>query len=113
MIPEIKTPEIKTLLQNAARAAGLKVWSHPASLIAEGHKFYVMTKSGQVEWNPATNSGDSRDLQVKLKISLEPFSVGWVAWCKDKMPDGRYDADPNMAVLLVASAIGAAMKEGE
>ena len=50
-----------------------------------------------------------------MKISLEPHGTGWVA----SKYDGAYKTlgfvsdDANMAVLLVASAIGAAMKEGE
>ena len=120
------TTEIKTLLENAARAAGIEIvfnaWvtscdspyiapktQHEADFIGHEHTL----------WNPATNSGDSRDLQVALKISLchasyDSEKEGWIA---TRFISGNvinfHDTDPNMAVLLVASAIGAAMKEGE
>ena len=101
------TTEIKTLLQNAARAAGIEVDLTEPIEASLGF--------GWFEWNPATNSGDSRDLQVKLKIDLcwneleKKWNAGFfnqVEWIEFVHPD------PNMAVLLDASAIGEAMKEG-
>jgi len=108
--------DTKTLLQNAARAIGYRihVWhldenddeigctcSHPGKNLP---KF---------NWLPATNSGDSRDLQVRLKISLETSGTGWIASKYDGAGRtlGFVGPDPNMAVLIVASKLGKQMKE--
>ena len=115
--------DTKELLQLAALAAGIEI----DEFLPLNGGAWAYTKDSDVnsdgehcifKWQPHTNSGDSRDLQVKLKISLE--------WVEDFDGD-RWDAsiwngdswlhrahtDPNMAVLIVASELGKAMKENE
>ncbi len=110
------TPEIKTLLENAAKALGDKniikgIFPAFQRYLGENEELGCGVF---VEWNPITNSGDSRDLQVKLKISLCSVDDIWNAYCFNKYDEiaaSEEHTDPNIAVLLVASAIGAALKE--
>ena len=117
--------DTKILLRNAERAAGMGDLDFDYAE-REGHGFYhgtrlpmpqgVLMAAMHTYWNPDTDSGDSRDLQVKLKISLE-WDEEMNRWEASKSVGFRtivkFDTDPNMAVLLVAAELGKAMKEGE
>lgn len=53
----------RTLLERAAKAAGLRINFHPTA---------------SYQWNPLTNDGDALRLAVKLKLNIAQgdFSVG-------------------------------------
>lgn len=109
------TTNTKELLQLAASAAG-KLYDPTRHITKEG--VWVVREGAKYQedmvlWNPATNSGDSRDLQVRLKISLETSGTGWIASKYDGAGRtlGFVGPDPNMAVLIVASKLGKQMKE--
>ena len=101
------TTEIKILLENAARAAGIEL------------KYDTFGNSENPEreynyWNPIIDSGDSRDLQTALKMELW-WDEEMNRWEARKSVGFRtivkFDTNPNMAVLLVASELGKQMKE--
>jgi len=62
-------------------------------------------------WKPHLDDGDSRRLQVALKISLN-WNTHALQWCAYdvKAQIVRYDHDPKRAVLFVAAVIGEKMK---
>ena len=112
----------KTLLELAARAAGIEIeWERDDAFIQEVYRL-VRPYNNQglmtaVEWNPLRDSGDCHDLQVRLKISLEwwPSEEKWLA-CKWLTSESTIyecveasDPDPKRAVLLVASELGKLM----
>jgi len=110
------TTNTKELLTLAARAAG-KLYDPTRRIKKEG--MWVVREGARhqddmVLWNPATNSGDSWDLQVKLRISLTYNADG--TWTAYALADDGFvginadDTDPNMAVLLVAAELGKAME---
>jgi len=106
------TTNTKELLELAALAVGWELDWTAEAMFLNPYNVYL-----SAFWNPATNSGDSLDLQVKLRISLTYNTDGtWTAYAlaDDGFVGINCDAaDPNMAVLLVAAELGKAMiKEG-
>lgn len=106
----------KELLEAAARAAGY--WSA---------EFKCADKLPRPGWNPLTDDGDSRRLQVKLRIHLEfakrlgakeydrvqasPAGMGHLA--EVVMFGNDEDAAVRLAVLRVAVSIGQAQGDGK
>ena len=111
----------KELLELAAKAAGINVGY---SIDGDAEEVLVFFDSDdehhqQIDWNPDTDDGDSRRLQVALKIDLvwDCFDKLWEAIFYDgdtsEYSQLHKDPDPKRAVLLVAAAIGEAIiKEG-
>lgn len=104
----------RELLDLAAKAAGLKVWG------GMGHQSEMLFASptrpdpdGRVtglEWNPLTDDGDNRRLQIKLRLGLVPLDGGgWdcITWDHDEEITLATDIDPNRAVVCAAARIGA------
>lgn len=87
----------RELLEAAAKAAGV-----PVSQIAVGS----WCGCG---WDPLTDDGDNRRLQVKLNLGLVPQEEGdWVCITYDSEGDEvslAVDADPNRAIVRAAAAM--------
>jgi len=112
----------KELLELAARAAnmGKLDFDYPER---EGHGWHmgprlpmptgVLMAAMHSYWNPDTDDGDNRRLQVALKISLDWHKDMWTAshYVDGVLTDADH-TDPKMAILLVAAEIGKSMKEG-
>ena len=56
----------KELLEKAAKAAGLDVWS-----CIDGNYYTSNNVSAELPWNPLTDDGDALRLAVKLDIDLQ------------------------------------------
>jgi len=104
----MKTETDKELLELAAKAVGIENGASPES------KQFVNKETGFV-WKPHLDDGDSRRLQVALKIDLvfDYFENKWEALFYDgaqsEYSEFESDPDPKRAVLLVAAAIGEKM----
>lgn len=102
----------RELLELAAKAAGLNVKSYRVDTddkfthLIVGRKF----TSEKVAWNPLTDDGDSRRLQVQLKMSLGCTTHYAAASCQGFVVHEMYGGDPaaaaRSAVLQVAAEIG-------
>lgn len=102
----------RELLELAAKAAGLNIKSYTVdndgklTHLIVGRKF---TKE-RVAWNPRTNDGDSRRLQMQLKISLECTThyaaASYQGFVVQKMYGSDQAATARSAVLQVAAEIG-------
>lgn len=103
--------EDRGLLELAAKAAGLEYhW-----VKVDGGSLMQASEPGsrsEESWNPLTDDGDNRRLQVRLRLGLVPLEGG--GWdCYSYTDAGEKmlatDMDPNRAVVLAAAAIGKEM----
>ena len=64
----------KEMLELAAKAINLPLgtWNDGGEPYSSGQGFILQ---GNQLWNPATNDGDSRRLQVTLRIAVTPYPV--------------------------------------
>ena len=93
----------RELLELAAKAAGYEYAKHGGYIVVDGIPG---------NWNPLTDDGDNRRLQVALKVGLVPIEDGgWacITWDHDDQVTLAADLDPNRAVVRAAAAIGKAM----
>lgn len=104
----------RELLEAAAKAAGIEY--RPES----GYRVTGLGATGMrhlERWNPLTDDGDNRRLQIKLNLGLVPQEEGdWVCITYDSEGDEvvlAVDADPNRAVTRAAAEIGRARDGGE
>jgi len=101
--------EEQALLLLAAKAIG-KVLTFEVDEDSIGMPYMLNPDGGAHYWNPIRCSGDSRDLQVELRISLAPTRGGyWIAHYFDSSTQESWecgDANPSLAVLYVAAQIG-------
>ena len=106
----------RELLELAAKAAGICIEFY------EAHGREICKKANDYgpnnRWNPLTNDGDSRRLQIKLGIALIQQGPYLTAFVPDYSPILTYDeligcgddcAAARLAVLRTAAAIGEAM----
>ena len=114
--------EMRELLELAALAVGIKVrcFDNIETLILEVDEL--------IYWNPHTDDGDSRRLQVALGIECSPSLVSktpeWWAYQSGvigkgdvteelvEVTNGDSPAAARLAVLKVAAEIGRRMKKG-
>lgn len=103
--------EDRELLELAAKAAGVATtyWNDGQEPYSSGEGFILPTNR---LWNPLTDDGDNRRLQVRLRLGLVPLEGG--GWdCYSYTDAGEKmlatDMDPNRAVVLAAAAIGKEM----
>lgn len=93
----------RELLELAAKAAGLKVeWQAGWNAMPD-----LAVIAGSV-WNPLTDDGDNRRLQVKLRLGLVPLEGGgWdcITWDYDGEVTLATDFDPNRAIVRAAADI--------
>lgn len=106
----------RELIELAARASGY--------VPGETFKFHPscgspMVRPGVgmqwVNWSPLTD-GDSRRLQVKLRLGLVPVEGGgWdcVTWNHDEEVVLATDMDPNRAVLMAAAVVLNGQQSGQ
>ncbi len=108
------TQEQRRLLELAAKAIGWTIfdWYGDRHTAHDGEKL--------VPFNPYSDDGDSRRLQVALELELRVFNgeahAGkqdqfWIT--EDWFPDGDPNAASRLAVLRAAAAIGEKMEEGK
>ncbi len=101
------------LLEAAAKAAGIELgeWCEELDVFWRG-------KTGEVIWNPLTNSGDAFELAVKLRLTAN-CSYDEVAICGQEFTQKdvfieRNGEDPlaatRRAIVRAAAAIGKEMK---
>ncbi len=101
----------RELLELAAKAAGLEYYwvkVDGGSLM----QAYEPDSRNEESWNPLTDDGGNRRLQVRLRLGLVPLEGG--GWdCYSYTDAGEKmlatDMDPNRAVVLAAAAIGKEM----
>ncbi|WP_419342745.1 hypothetical protein ACM1PE_06740 [Achromobacter sp. PD1] len=93
----------RELLELAAKAAGMKL-----DFTAGGKIVWDVTGDIHRIWNPLTDDGDNRRLQVKLRLGLVPLEGGgWdcIAWDYDGEVSLATDFDPNRAIVRAAADI--------
>jgi len=92
----------RELLELAAKAAAIDAnWGHGSC----SDRLFFVTGT---EWNPLTDDGDNRRLQVKLRLGLVPLEGGgWdcIAWDHDGEVTLATDFDPNRAIVRAAADI--------
>ncbi|MCY0910898.1 hypothetical protein [Massilia antarctica] len=100
-------PTDRELLELAAKAAGLRLWSRGAWRGTE-HATGLLLASGRYLWNPLTDDGDALRLLVDLQLDIE-FVNGdaLVLNVAEGGPD-RFTAT-RRAIVRAAAAIGEAM----
>lgn len=105
----------RELLEAAAKAAGkVAIWCPIYN--HTDVELWAYDETGHPEegtrWNPLTDDGDNRRLQVKLNLGLVPQEEGaWVCITYDGEGDEMalaVDVDPNRAIVRAAAARGAA-----
>lgn len=104
----------RELLELAAKAAGHKLSSaDDHDEIISNYDYHlglwVKYKWGWDWFNPHIDAGANRRLQVFLKLGLVPIEDGgWacIRWNHDDQVTLAVDADPNLAVVRAAAAIG-------
>ena len=102
------TPLLKTMMELAAKAAGYDVTYEPGCLT-----FFRRDVQGRPIWNPLGDDGDSRRLQITLRLSLVANDHAMVCMHlqSGRSWAGRYDEHPSaeaaarMAVLRAASEL--------
>ncbi len=113
----------RELLEMAAKAAGLKILRDPDDLPRNCTGMHpTMSIFAAPVWNPRDDDGDSRRLQVKLRIQIEFCrTMGGKFTEVHAYPSGRGDcagvaplgedddAATRMAVLLAAAELGRQM----
>jgi hypothetical protein len=105
----------RELLEAAAKAAGVELfYVHP---LGEEYGFKILGAVEMVNWNPLTDDGDNRRLQIKLKIPLqipdwqdiaktwgpEDEGEGYVEFASDH--NGDLAAATRLAVVRAAAAM--------
>ena len=100
----------KELLERAAKAAGLDVWT-----CIDGNYYTSNNVSAELPWNPLTDDGDAMRLAVKLKIDVcwnnneGPWEVN--AWPRIGIGSGEDEnndsyAATRRAIVRAAAEIG-------
>lgn len=111
------TPDIKELLELAAKAAGLEL--DKFSYVEKPNTpAYFTAKNYVGRWNPATDDGDGARMEASLMIDVI-WAYGCVAARVSGMPDSveAYKEYPNkqaarrMASLRLAAEVGRRMKD--
>jgi hypothetical protein len=106
------------LLELAAKAAGAVKTEQVYSTLTRSYIKHGYGLNGFF-WNPRDDDGDSRRLQVKLKIDLS-FGTNYamayhidsdsvISFVRDFDKDGSAESAARMAVLMVAAEIGRGM----
>lgn len=113
------TKTTRELLELAAKASGLTTthkWNAERLLLDPPVLAMVVHRDGELVttgWNPRDDDGDSRRLEVKLKIQVEHNRHDVCAFAFGKVYSEDYGIDPcaatRLAVLRAAAAIGEAM----
>lgn len=108
----------RELLEAAARAAGIVIKRSRLDDPLQADMLIVANRehhhSAFLGWNPLTDDGDNRRLQVKLKMGLIPVEGGgWDAttWDAETGEETVWacDTDPNRAVVRAAAELGRAV----
>lgn len=102
----------KTMLELAARAAGIKVRWHPESFYGPTMERMEGDEGGP-PWNPLTDDGDALRLAVKLGIEIRwPHGAECVALCngvfivEPRLPQYSIGAATRRAIVRAAAEIG-------
>jgi hypothetical protein len=102
------TQDEKTLLERAARAAGIEIWTD-----IDGSIYCADGFQNEVRWNPLADDGDALRLAVKLRLtplfddgSLMVFEAGPPYICV------AYGNDINAATRLAIVRAAAATLDG-
>lgn len=111
----------KELLELAAKASGRVIeWVDNEPMVPYPEEYRRKTRIDGYEWNPRTDDGDSRRLQMELGLSLSvmtSFLVAstrlcdgtWIQAREDFNADGDACDSARLAVLRVAADIGRRM----
>lgn len=101
----------RELLELAAKAAGLRIHgprqAERDALQCADVGLWIVNET--TCWNPLTDDGDNRRLQVKLCLGLVPIEDGgWacITWDHDEQVTLAAEFDPNRAVVRAAAEIG-------
>lgn len=104
----------RKLLEMAAKAAGIEVWTD-----VDGNLYTSMQDLLETPWNPLTNDGDALRLAVRLSIPISPEEVNGTIWiCKggiqvfESLGINPMSAT-RRAIVRAAAEIGKNMKEGK
>ncbi|WLW64265.1 hypothetical protein RA224_12810 [Achromobacter aegrifaciens] len=103
----------RELLGLAANAAGVdgtwhEIYGTEVGQDACGISAVAAPRWGDKLWNPLTDDGDNRRLQVKLRLGLVPLEGGgWdcIAWDYDGEVSLATDFDPNRVIVRAAADI--------
>lgn len=98
----------RELLDLAAKAAGIAITWERGQDYPERIELFRGHLANYEPWNPLTDDGDNRRLQVKLCLGLVPVEGGgWdcITWDHDDEVTLAADFDPNRAIVRAAAAI--------